>query len=88
MNVSSGTCSQDFEKHSSFTLELSIDELAAVEGWRTANELPSTSHALRELVRLGLLSEISKIHSVVVSVRDAIGKEQVAESPIKESCGS
>ena len=57
------------------SLDLSADELAAVEGWRTANNLPSVSHAIRELTRLGLLSEISQIYSVVQSVRRSIDRD-------------
>lgn len=48
---------------------LSKYELSAVEGWKSANNIKSTTQALRELVRLGLLSEISQSYELVKSVR-------------------
>lgn len=41
---------------------LTEEELAAVDGWQRANELASRESALRQLVRLGLLSEIGRIY--------------------------
>ena len=41
---------------------LSEEELAAVEGWQKANDLASRETAVRQLVRLGLLSEIGRIY--------------------------
>jgi len=48
---------------------LSKDELSAVEGWKAANNIRSNTQALRELVRLGLLSELSQSYDLVKSVR-------------------
>ena len=44
---------------------LSDEELAAVEGWRKANNVESREDAIRALVRLGLLSEIGRIYQSV-----------------------
>ena len=41
---------------------LTDEELAAVEGWRKANALSSVESAARQLIRLGLLSEIGRIY--------------------------
>lgn len=49
------------------TVSLSEEELAAVEGWRRANDLDSWETAVRQLVRLGLLNEISRIYQSVTS---------------------
>ncbi|MEM8842249.1 MAG: hypothetical protein AAGD47_10785 [Pseudomonadota bacterium] len=46
----------------SIELPLTEEELAAVDGWQLANELASRETALRQLVRLGLLSEIGRIY--------------------------
>lgn len=43
-------------------IPLSKEELAAVEGWRQANDFASRESAVRHLVRLGLLSEIGRIY--------------------------
>ena len=56
-------------------VSLNDDELAAVEGWRVSNNLPSMADAVRELVRLGLLSEISKVHGIVSAVRDSVKRQ-------------
>ena len=53
---------------------LNAQELSAVEGWRSANNIQSTEQAMRELVRLGLLSEISGAYDVVASIRRAVDK--------------
>ncbi|MEM8538256.1 MAG: hypothetical protein AAGF56_10385 [Pseudomonadota bacterium] len=42
---------------------MSREELAAVEGWQQANQINSREAAIRQLVRLGLLSEIGRIYS-------------------------
>ena len=55
-----------------FTVTLNNEELAAVEGWRQANNLPTTESALRELVRLGLLSDLSQAYDVVKSIRNSV----------------
>lgn len=60
-------------------LTLNVEEQAAVEGWRSANNVPTLEQAVRELLRLGLLSEISKIHSVVTSVRKSVSSEQASD---------
>lgn len=44
---------------------LNDEQLAAVEGWRTAHGIAAQSDALGELVRIGLLSEIAKIFRLV-----------------------
>ncbi len=44
---------------------LNDEQLAAVEGWRTAHGIAAQSDALGELVRLGLLSEIAKIFRLI-----------------------
>ena len=51
---------------------LNDEELAAVDGWRCANLLHSNREALRELVRLGLLSEIAKLHQLVEDIRASV----------------
>lgn len=43
---------------------LTDEEHAAVQGWRQANGLGSTESAARQLIRLGLLSEIGRIYQV------------------------
>ena len=60
------------ESNCELRLELDSEEFAAVEGWRVANNLPTTAHAVRELLRLGLLSEISKVFGVVSAVRESV----------------
>ncbi len=49
---------------------LSEEELAAVEGWRKANNVASQGDAIRALVRLGLLSEIGRIYQSDSNVDD------------------
>ena len=64
----------DFQHDSTYSHEfirLSTEELAAVEGWRRANMLDSRADALRELVRLGLLSEIGRIYRAVTGSEGA-----------------
>lgn len=57
-----------------FSLSLNAEEAAAVEGWRSANKVSSTENALRELVRLGLLSELSQAYDVVKSIRKSVDR--------------
>ena len=57
-----------------YLIELDAELLAAAEGWRKANHIPTTNEALSELIRLGLLSEISHLHDLVASIRDSIKK--------------
>lgn len=52
------------------SIELSGEQAAAVEGWRAANRIPSHSHAVRELVRIGLLSEIGRIYRMIADGKD------------------
>ncbi|MEM7055985.1 MAG: hypothetical protein AAF557_00215 [Pseudomonadota bacterium] len=51
---------------------LTEEELAAVVGWQKANDLASRETAVRQLVRLGLLSEIGRVfrESAVVEESD------------------
>ena len=51
-------------------VELSATEYSAVEAWQQANAVASQSHALRELVRIGLLAEIRKIYEMAVKSRE------------------
>jgi len=53
-------------------ISLNDEELAAVEGWRAANLLDTKTEAIRELVRLGLLSEIAKVHQLVNDLRASV----------------
>ncbi len=43
-------------------VSLTDEEFTAVEGWRAANSLVSSHEAARELIQLGLLSEIRRIY--------------------------
>ncbi len=47
---------------SQISIDLTDEELAAVEGWRKANRYASIEQASRELLRLGLLSEIARTY--------------------------
>ncbi|CAN0473302.1 unnamed protein product, partial [Phaeothamnion confervicola] len=53
-------------------VSLALEELAAVEGWRAANLIASMPDAVRELVRIGLLSEIAKVHQLVEDIRASV----------------
>ena len=53
-------------------ISLPYEELAAVEGWRAANLIASLPDAVRELVRIGLLSEIAKVHQLVADIRASV----------------
>lgn len=53
-------------------VSLAGEELAAVEGWRAANLIASLPDAVRELVRIGLLSEIAKVHQLVEDIRASV----------------
>ncbi len=53
-------------------VSLANEELAAVEGWRAANLIDSVPDAVRELVRLGLLSEIARVHQLVADIRASV----------------
>lgn len=50
---------------------LTGEQAAAVEGWRVANRIESQPDAVRELVRIGLLSEIGRIYRMISGGRDA-----------------
>lgn len=53
-------------------IDLDTEVLAALEGWRAANLVESRSEAARELVRIGLLSEIAKVQKLVEDIRASI----------------
>ena len=55
-----------------FSVTLNEEELSAVDGWRRANNIPTTEGAIRELLRLGLLSELSRAYDVVKSIRNSV----------------
>lgn len=63
-NVVSGT--------TTYLIELDAELAAAAEGWRKAHRIQAMNQALSELVRLGLLSEISQLHDLVASIRNSI----------------
>jgi len=65
---------------------LNDEQLAAVEGWRTAHGIAAQSDALGELVRIGLLSEIAKIFRLVSDNR-ASPPAQTCKSPDSQSGG-
>lgn len=44
---------------------LTGEQAAAVEGWRVANNIASRPEAVRELVKLGLLSEIGRVYRMI-----------------------
>lgn len=46
-------------------IPLSDEEISAVDGWRKANGVGSREAAVRQLLRLGLLSEIGRIYQSV-----------------------
>lgn len=50
-------------------VRLGAEQLAALDGWRAANGIDDRSEAVRELVRLGLLSEIAKVYQFVSRMR-------------------
>lgn len=65
----------------SVVVPLNEEERAAVEGWRAANALETSADAVRELVRLGLLSEIARAYRSVTQPRIAeIGGDGSAEN--------
>ena len=68
---------------SDILISLDSEELAAVEGWRQANKLSTKPQAIRELIRLGLLSEIAKVHKIVSGIREAIDLKE--DRPINGS---
>ena len=47
------------------SVPLSAEELAAVEGWRVANNFKTRGAAARHLIRLGLLGEIGRLYQSV-----------------------
>lgn len=49
---------------------LTDEQAAAVEGWRVANRIQSQGDAVRELVRIGLLSEIGRIYRRIAGGRE------------------
>ena len=59
------------------SLVLTGEQAAAVEGWRVANQIDSHPEAVKELVRIGLLSEIGRIYRMIAGSRD--GDEAFAD---------
>jgi hypothetical protein len=49
---------------------LTGEQAAAVEGWRVANRIGSQPEAVKELVRIGLLSEIGRVYRMIAGNRD------------------
>lgn len=69
--------SQDFDTSPSgapdtVVIDLDHEVLAALEGWRAAHSVESRSEAARQLVRIGLLSEIAKVQKLVEDIRASI----------------
>ena len=58
----------------SIAISLDEEEVAAIEGWRAANNCDTTNQAVRVLLRLGLLSEIAKVYESVSTVREAVNQ--------------
>jgi hypothetical protein len=58
------------ERRINVTIELTGEQAAAVEGWSAANRISSHKEAVRELVRIGLLSEIGRIYRMISDGRD------------------
>ena len=52
---------------------LGQDELAALDGWRKANNDMSRPEAVRQLVRLGLLSEVGRIYQETTRGKNSSG---------------
>ena len=63
------------EKRHRVTVALNDEQMAAVEGWRTAHGISDQADALGELVRLALLGEIAKIYRLVSDSRST-GKQR------------
>jgi len=59
------------EKRHRVTVALNEEQMAAVEGWRTAHGIADQADALGELVRLALLGEIAKIYRLVSNTRSS-----------------
>ena len=55
-------------------VRLTEEEFAAIEGWRRANRFASRDEAMRELIRLGLLSEIGRIYRAVTRRQQGDGE--------------
>lgn len=49
---------------------LTEEQFAALEGWRSANRVGDRSEAVRELVRIGLLSEIGRVYRLIAGAVD------------------
>lgn len=69
VRLNSDSESSTFEHYS---VILKSDELEAVEGWRSANNVNSIGQALRELVRIGLLSELAETHELITQLRNTV----------------
>ncbi len=57
-------------------IELNTTELSAAEAWRESSCIGTRAEALRELVRLGLLSEIRKVYENSERCREASDLER------------
>lgn len=57
------------ERPEAVCITLSDEQDAALEGWRAANRIPDRAEAVRELVRIGLLSEIARVYQLVAKLR-------------------
>ena len=73
--AASNSSDESFMDHSEameVLVTLSEAELSAVEGWRKANNIPHLPQAVRSLIRVGLLSQISESYDVVNALRDSV----------------
>jgi len=70
-SVSDETVCHAVPEKRDIVVKLNETEMAAVDGWRRAHGVESLSDAIRELARLGLLSEISGAYDLVASIRDS-----------------
>jgi uncharacterized protein YuzE len=61
---------RDIPEDDRIEVSLKGDEIAALEGWREANQLPSREAAARHLIKLGLLSEIGRIYQAATTQDD------------------
>ena len=61
------------ERASRDEIEVSVsvpaDLVSAVEGWRNANDLKTTSEAFEVLLRQGLLGEIAKAYDTIKQIQ-------------------
>lgn len=55
------------------SVELAVEDLAAVDAWREVHRLPTLESAVEELLRRALMDEISGIEDLVVKARARLG---------------